>query len=127
MRDGAADLARLAAGGGEGAIWTLEGSEDLNANLVRFEAGKTEVVGEHVNGEVDVLFVGLSGSAVVTVDGESHPLEVGRVVLAPKDSRRSVDCETESVAYLTVHRRRGPIAVGGKLRGRYTSRERGFP
>lgn len=117
MRGAAADLARLAATGGEGAIWTLQGSEDLNANLVRFEAGKAEVaevVGEHVNDEVDVLFVGLSGSATVTVDGEPHPLEVGRVVLAPKGSRRSVAGDTESVAYLTVHRRRGPVAVGGR-------------
>lgn len=114
MHGAATDLARLAAGGGEGAIWTLDGSEDLNANLVRFEAGKVEVAGEHTNDEVDVLFVGLSGSATVVVDGEPHPLEVGRVVLAAKGSRRSVTSETESLAYLTVHRRRGPVAVGGK-------------
>lgn len=116
MKGVAADLARLLAGGGEGAIWTLDGSEDLNANLVRFESGKAEVVGEHVNDEVDVLFVGLSGAGIVTADGEPHPLEVGRVVLAPKGSRRSVTSETNSLAYLTVHRRRGPVAVGGKPR-----------
>lgn len=111
---GAADLARLVACGGEGAIWTLKDSEDLNANLIRFEAGNTEVVGEHKNDEVDVLFVGLSGSAVVTVDAEPYPLEVGRVVLVPKGSRRSITSETDSLSYLTVHRRRGPVAIGGK-------------
>lgn len=112
----AEDLARLATCGGEGAIWTLEESEELNANLIRFEAGRTEVVGEHTNDEVEVLFVGLSGSAVVKVDGEPHPLEAGRIVLVPKGSRRSVASasETESLTYLTVHRRRGPVAIGGK-------------
>jgi hypothetical protein len=48
-----------AAGSRGGVIWTLEGSGDLNANLVRFDAGGG--VGEHVNDEVDVLFVGVGG------------------------------------------------------------------
>lgn len=113
----AADLARLAARGGEGTIWTLEDSEDLNANLVRFEAGKAEVIGEHVNEEVDVLFVGLCGAGTVRVDGDPHPLEVGRVVLAPKGTQRSVASETESLAYLTVHRIRGPSRIGSKPGG----------
>lgn len=114
MGGAAVDLTQLAARGGEGAIWTLEGSEDLNANLVRFEAAEAEVVGEHVNEEVDVLFAGLSVAGTVRVDGEPHPLEVGRVVLAPKGSKRSVTRETESLAYLTVHRRRGPPGIGSK-------------
>ena len=41
---------------GLGVVWPQEGSEDLNANLVRFDA---EGVGIHVNDEVDVVFVGV--------------------------------------------------------------------
>jgi quercetin dioxygenase-like cupin family protein len=44
-------------------IWTLPESNDLNANLVRFEAGGG--VGEHINDEVDVIFVGVSGTGSV--------------------------------------------------------------
>jgi hypothetical protein len=52
------DLAGMAAAGEQtGVIWTLLESDDLNANLVRFEAGGG--VGEHINDEVDVIFVGV--------------------------------------------------------------------
>jgi hypothetical protein len=40
-------------------IWTLDASSDLNANLVRF--GTAQGVGEHVNDEVEVIVVGVSG------------------------------------------------------------------
>ena len=64
---------RLAAAGEHvGAIWNLEQSAELNANLVRFSAGGG--VDEHVNEEVDVLVVGVSGSGVLEVDGHEHPL-----------------------------------------------------
>lgn len=52
--------------GHKGTVWTLEGSEDLNANLVRFPSGKG--VGEHVNEEVDVVMVGIAGHGKVMVD-----------------------------------------------------------
>src|SRR5215212_10815350 len=71
------NLCEIAASAGErtGVIWTLEGSSDLNANLVRFETGRG--VGEHVNDEVDVLIVGVSGSGFVGVDGDEHPVSSG--------------------------------------------------
>jgi hypothetical protein len=49
-----------------GVIWTLGGNSDLNANLARFGTG--EGVGEHVNDEVEVIVVGVSGSGIVRVD-----------------------------------------------------------
>ena len=100
----------LALGHGVGALWTLEGSEDLNANLVRFPTGKG--VGEHVNGEVDVLLVGVSGAGYVAVDGLDHRLRSGVAVLVPKGSRRSTRSASSDFAYLTVHRRRGPLRIG---------------
>ena len=45
-------LRRNAEGSG---LWALEASSELNANVVRFGAG------EHINDEVDVVFVGVSG------------------------------------------------------------------
>lgn len=107
------DLNELAAaaGGRAGVIWTLEGSGDLNANLVRFDRGGG--VGEHVNEEVDVVFVGVAGSGTVHVDGEEHPLSAGALVFAPKGAGRSTVALSEGFAYLTVHRRRGQIQLGG--------------
>jgi quercetin dioxygenase-like cupin family protein len=106
------DLNKLAATAGEraGVIWTLEGSGDLNSNLVRFDRGGG--VGEHVNEEVDVVFVGVAGSGNVRVDGEEHPLSAGTLVLASKGVRRSTVALSDGFAYLTVHRRRGPIQPG---------------
>ena len=107
------DLSRLAAaaGGREGAIWTLEESGDLNANLVRF--GAEGGVEEHVNEKVDVLFVGMAGSGWVRVEGEEHPLSAGMLVFAPRGARRSTGASSDGFAYLTIHRRRGPLQVGG--------------
>ena len=115
------DLVEAAASGGDGpggVVWTLEASEDLNANLVRFGPGRG--VGEHANDEVDVLLLGVSGSGTVVVDGEEHVLRSGRLVFVPKGSRRSVRDASEGFAYLTVHRRRGPPRI--EARGGRSSR-----
>jgi quercetin dioxygenase-like cupin family protein len=98
------------AAGREGVVWTLAGSGDLNTNLVRFEAGGG--VGEHVNDEVDVLIVGVSGSGLVGVEGEEHPVSGGIVVFVPKGTRRSTRATSEDFAYLSVHRGRGPLQIG---------------
>ena len=108
-----ADLNELAAAacGREGAIWTLEESSDLNANLVRFEAGRG--VGEHVDDEVDVLIVGVSGSGTVSVDGEAYPVSNGTVIFVARGAARSTRAASEGFAYLSVHRRRGPLQIDG--------------
>ncbi len=100
-----------AAGGRAGVVWTLGHGGDLNANLVRFPAGGG--VGEHVDEEVDLLVVGVSGVGVVEVDGQEHPLRAGTVAFVPKGARRSTKSGSGDFAYLTVHRRRGPPRIGG--------------
>lgn len=111
----ATDLAaRAAEGRGLGVVWTQEGSEDLNANLVRFEAG--EGVGIHANSEVDVLFVGIAGSGTVAVEGETFDLTPGRLVFVPKGALRAArsDPDGGEFVYLTVHRRRGPMRLSAR-------------
>jgi quercetin dioxygenase-like cupin family protein len=56
--------------------------------------------------------VGVSGSGFVEVDGEENALDAGRLVFIPRGSRRSTHGGPEGFAYLTVHRRRGPIRIG---------------
>lgn len=97
--------------GQKGVVWTLDGSVDLNANLVRFGVG--DGVEGHVNDEVDVIWVGVSGSGRVEVDGEEYPLSNGTMVFVPRGAKRSVRSTSEDFAYLSVHRRRGPLRIGG--------------
>ena len=110
------DLAGTAAAAGErtGVIWTLLESNDLNANLVRFEAGGG--VGEHINDEVDVIFVGVSGTGSVLTNGEDRRLSAGTLVLVRKGTRRSTLALSEGFSYLTVHRRRGPLQIESEAR-----------
>ena len=90
-------------------VWALQGSRDLNANLVCFRAGGG--VGEHINDEVDVLVVGVSGSGSVIVEGEDHPVSNGIAVFVPRGTRRSTRAASEDFVYLSVHRRRGPLRI----------------
>ena len=105
------DLKGIAAPAGDrvGVIWALDTSSDLNTNLVRFGAGQG--VEEHVNDEVEVIVLGVSGSGIVAVDREEHALSAGILVFMPKGARRSTVSASEDFAYLTVHRRRGPLQI----------------
>jgi quercetin dioxygenase-like cupin family protein len=109
-----ADLEALAASavGRENVIWSLGAGEDLNANLVRFGVGRG--VGDHANDEVDVVFVGVSGTGFVEVDSREHALGAGKLIFVPKGARRSTRSASEDFAYLTVHGRRGPLRIGVK-------------
>jgi quercetin dioxygenase-like cupin family protein len=108
------DLEAVAASaaGREGVVWALDVGEDLNANLVHFGAGRG--VGEHVNDEVEVVFVGVSGAGFVEVDGRAHALEAGKLVFVPKGAKRSTRGASANFAYLTVHGRRGPLRIETK-------------
>jgi quercetin dioxygenase-like cupin family protein len=101
---------KLATGERAGVVWTLEQGADINVNLVRFPAGRG--VSEHINEEVDVLVVGVAGSGLIEVDGHEHHLRAGTVAFVPKGARRSTMSESGDFAYLTVHRRRGPLQIG---------------
>ena len=96
--------------GRAGVIWTLEAGIELNANLVRFGMGGG--VEEHVNDEVEVIVLGIAGSGVVRVEGEEHPVSNGTLTFVPRGIRRSIRSLSDDFAYLSVHRRRGPLQVG---------------
>ena len=100
------------AGDCAGVLWTLDTTGHLNANLVRFGTGQG--VEEHINDEIEVIVVGVSGAEIVTVDQQEHNLSAGMLVFIPKGARRSTVSASEDFAYLTVHRRRGPLQIGLK-------------
>ena len=96
--------------GADGAVWSLPHGGDLDANLVHLTAGS--LIDEHVNDEVDVLVVGWDGTAVLTLDDDSTTIRRGVVTLIPRGHRRSIRAGKDGAAYLTVHRRRGPLSIG---------------
>ena len=96
----------LTATTGPGPVWTHT-STDLNVNLISFDEGGG--VPAHVNGEVDVLIVGVAGTGVVEVDGVPRPLSAGQVLVIPKGVSRALRSAGGPFAYLTCHRRRGGL------------------
>jgi quercetin dioxygenase-like cupin family protein len=125
---GASQAAAPARGDGEtgvtgssgpgGVAWTLDAEADLNANLVILPPGGE--IGAHVNGELDVLVVVLAGSGLVRVDDDSRQLARHSLVLLPRGARRAIEAGPAGLRYLTVHRRRGGLTIGGRRGGQPT-------
>ncbi|HZS86980.1 MAG TPA: cupin domain-containing protein [Chloroflexota bacterium] len=113
---GVVDVAALARQGGDRQpLWAYQ-STDLNVNLLAWNAG--DGVAEHTNAEVDVLIVGIEGHGVITVEGVSHPLRAGQVLIIPMGTRRAIQGTSDCFAYLTCHRRRGGLWPEGAPRSR---------
>jgi quercetin dioxygenase-like cupin family protein len=84
-------------------------SADLNATMLEWPAG--EGPPEHVNEERDVLYVVLSGSAQLMVEGELRELAAGEATIVEKEARRALVAGPDGVRYLTAHTRRGGLEL----------------
>ena len=91
-----------------GPVWGAA-SADLNATLLEWRPG--EGPPEYVNEQLDVLYVVVSGSATLTVDGERHQLATGEATIVGKGARRALVAGPEGVRYLTAHTRRGGLEI----------------
>ncbi len=101
------DLVRLARSSEERKpTWGLQ-TEDLNLNLVVFDADGG--VAHHTNTEADVLLVGIDGEGRVEIDGQSRDIGPGEAIVIPKGSSRSIRCAADRFAYLSCHRRRAGL------------------
>lgn len=78
--------------------------EDLDATLLAWPQGHE--IQAHVNAEVDVVTVVLSGSGVAQIDGAERALTAGSVLLIPKGAERSIRSTSDDFRYLNVHKRR---------------------
>jgi mannose-6-phosphate isomerase-like protein (cupin superfamily) len=96
----------------DGVLWHLPHGGDLDANLVRLRAGRG--IGRHVNDEVDVLLVVRSGSGLVRASGRATPIGEGTVVLVPRGVERAISAGPTGLAYLSIHRRRRPLAIAAR-------------
>jgi quercetin dioxygenase-like cupin family protein len=91
-----------------GPVWGAA-SADLNATLLDWPRG--EGPAEHVNEQLDVLYVVLAGSATLTVDGEPRQLGAGEAAIVDKGARRALVAGPDGVRYLTAHKRRGGLEL----------------
>lgn len=107
------DLAGLAETSGTGPRWGTE-TEDFNATMLVWREG--EGVAAHSNDELDVLMIGISGVGEVMVDGKSHELKAGMILVVPKGSERAIRAISPTLGYLNVHKRRKKLmpATGTK-------------
>lgn len=109
------DLGATDTRGHDGAVWSLPHGGDLDANLVHLDAGG--VIGAHVNNEVDVAMSVMSGSGALVVDGVHHDLSVDVFASIPKGVQREVRAGSDGITYLSIHRRRSPLAIGVRPAG----------
>ncbi len=58
-----------------------------------------------------MLYAVLSGSAVLTVDGEARELAAGEAAIVEKGARRGLVAGSDGVRYLTAHTRRGGLEL----------------
>lgn len=95
-----------------GALWSLAGEgRQLDANVVRLTAGAR--VERHVEADLDVLLYVVNGSGELRTDEGTRSLVTGAVTWLPRGSGRTLSAGEDGLAYLTVHRRRPGMSIGG--------------
>ncbi|MAT06579.1 MAG: hypothetical protein CL424_16185 [Acidimicrobiaceae bacterium] len=95
---------------GNGALWSLPNYGDLDANVVQLDAD--QAIGEHINHDVDVFIVVWDGTGEVAIDDRPLPVRPGVALLVPKGTSRTIRADADGMTHLTVHRRRGHLAIG---------------
>ncbi len=90
----------------DGPIWSLN-CEQLNVNLMRLSTGAG--IPEHTNDALDVLLAVYEGEGELVVEGATHRLGPGVVVVVPRGARRGLRCLRGPLVYLTAHRQRGGL------------------
>ena len=96
--------------GRSGALWRLTGSRQLNLNFVRLAEGKG--IPAHVELDVDLALVVISGFGAATVDDTAQPLAPGVVLFLPGGSTRAIVCHDEPLIYATIHVARAGLSIG---------------
>jgi len=103
------DVVDLFSPEGRGPVWGTA-SEELNATLLVWRHGEGQP--EHVNEARDVALVALAGGGTLVVDGQEHVLQAGTIAIVPRGATRAVAAGLDGLRCLSIHRRRGGLAIG---------------
>lgn len=90
----------------QGPVWSRT-TEQLNLNLLRFEAG--EGIPVHVNAEVDVVGVVVEGRGQITIGNDRHAVESGQIFVIPRGAPRAIRALSAVFAYVSCHQRRAGL------------------
>lgn len=94
-----------------GVRWKLtEPARQLDANVVHLPAGRA--VDTHAEPELDVLFLVVGGSGVLTTEEGEQELAEGALCWLPRGAVRRLSAGPGGLSYLTVHRRRPGMRIG---------------
>lgn len=88
-------------------------THDLNLTVLSWKEGQGVV--EHVNNELDVLWIALEGSADITIDGQVHPLQQGGAIVVPVGASRALKSTSPQFKYISIHRRRAGLQITSRL------------
>jgi mannose-6-phosphate isomerase-like protein (cupin superfamily) len=88
-------------------------TDDLNLTVLSWKEGQG--VAEHVNNELDVLWIALQGSADVTVDGKIHQLQQGGAIVVPRGAARALKSTSAEFNYISIHKRRAGLQITSRL------------
>lgn len=100
-----------------GALWNLASSQrQLDANLIRLPPGAG--VPAHVEPDLDVLLFVAKGSGLLVTDAGEQRLAPGAVAWLPRGAERALSAGDEGLVYLTAHRRRPGMSIGGTAAAR---------
>ena len=97
---------------GNGVQWSLSDPSQLQANLVHLEPEAS--IGEHVSDDVDVIVVVLAGSGILDGGDGQLELHVHHLVHLAAGVPRALRAGQDGLTYLTIHRHRGGIQIGGR-------------
>jgi quercetin dioxygenase-like cupin family protein len=93
-----------------GALWKLEEpGRQLDANLVHLSPHQR--VDAHVEPDLDVLLLVVTGKGTLSATDHSEPLTPGVLIWLPHGSARSLSAGPDGLSYLTVHRRRPGMQI----------------
>ncbi|MDI9835290.1 cupin domain-containing protein [Streptomyces sp. KAU_LT] len=93
-----------------GVLWKLtEPGRQLDANVVHLPPGGR--VDTHVEPELDVLLLVVTGDGTVTGPDGDTPLTAGALLWLPRGSRRALAAGERGLSYVTVHRRRPGMTI----------------
>lgn len=85
-------------------------TEDLDITVLAWPEHYS--IESHVNSEVDVVMIVISGCGIAIVDGERYEMRLGSMLIIKKGSERSIESRSVDFRYINVHKRRRGLMPG---------------
>ena len=95
------DLGPVVLSGPSGVVFNVTSSQ-LHCNLTVLGAGDS--IASHVNDDVDVLLIVLSGSGTLVLNGDRMAVVADVIAMIPRGWERSIEAKTR-LTYHSIHQR----------------------